>query len=378
MYDLIISGGRLIDTANHVDANLDIAVQNGRIAAIGNLRGTAASQAVDAADCIVSPGLIDTHAHLASLAPFGIPAEAGCFPAGVTAVLEAGSAGCATYEFCRSQVLASRVRTRAFLNISTAGLATLGSSPEVIDPAAIDEKGIRRLFDRYPNELIGLKVRIGRETARDLGIEPLRATVRLARSLGVPVMVHSTNPPVPMAEILNLLGPGDILTHYLHNHGPNLLNDDDSLIREAWLARERGVIFDVGDASWHMSYRVAEAALREGFLPDTIGSDLTINGLYNRNRAFSFPFVLSKYLNLGLRLEEILACCTANAARLLGLAGQIGHLAVGAPADIAVLRETRQTTVFFDGNNVPLTGDRLLRVMLTVRDGAIVWRDLGI
>ncbi|PKL24615.1 MAG: hypothetical protein CVV47_09255 [Spirochaetae bacterium HGW-Spirochaetae-3] len=375
MYELLIRNGTVVDPASGVNGAADVAIANGRVAAVGSLGDVPAERVVDASGCYVTPGLVDFHLHLAPLAEIGVPGEAACFPSGVTTAVDCGSAGAGTWEGHRPVVAASRLRVRAFLHVCSAGLAT-GRFTENADPRYYDEEKIGRLLREYPGELVGLKVRQGAEIVGDLGLEPLRRTVELGEKYGVPVMVHCSNSPAPLPEMLDLLRPGDILTHAYQDKGHSLLDEGGRVCEAAWKARERGVVFDVANANVHFSFEVARRALAEGFLPDTISTDLTTRSLYRRPAVFNLAFVLSKYLCLGMDLGQVVARCTEYPARLLGMAGEIGCLATGARGDVAVFREIRRETEFGDRAGVLFRGDRLLRPVLTVKGGDVVYRDI--
>lgn len=374
MLDMLIRNGTLIEPGGSPQVG-NLLVDRGRIVAAGEAQTVDAALDINAEGCYVVPGLIDFHAHLAPLAEIGIPAEAVCFPSGVTTVVDCGSAGAATYEGHRGFLHASRLWIRCFLHVCSAGLAT-GRYLENPDPDRFDRRKIKRLFSDYPDELLGLKIRQGAEIVGALGLEPLEETLKLAEEIGVPVMVHCSNPPCPMDDILRLMRPGDILTHAYQDQGSTILDAVGRVLPEAWKARERGVVFDVANANIHFSFPVARAAISEGFLPDTISTDLTVRSLYKRPAVFNLPHVMSKYWNMGLSLEEVIDRCTRRPARLLGRYGEIGTLAPGARADVTVLRAVERETDFGDRLGNLLTGSRILRVQLTVKDGELMYRDM--
>lgn len=375
MYDLIIRNGVVADPATGRYEKSDIAVLDGRVAKIGAMDDENAEQIVDASGAWVTPGLIDFHLHLAPLAEIGVSGESACFPSGVTTAVDCGSAGSATYEGHRGFLAGCKLRVKCFLHVCPAGLAT-GRYLENPDPKYYDRKKIRRLFAEYKGELVGLKIRQGAEIVGSLGLEPLRATIELAEEIGVPVMVHCSNPPGSMGALIRLLRRGDILTHAYQDRGDTILDERGHVSQEARAARERGVIFDVANANVHFSFPVARVAIADGFPPDTISTDLTTRSLYRRPAVFNLLHVLSKYWNMGLGFMEILERCTWTPAKLLGLQGEIGHLAPGSRADIAVLKEIRRPVEFGDRAGETMTGDRLLKAMMTVKGGEIVHRDI--
>ncbi len=373
MVDLIIRNGTVVDPANKRDEKADVAIDNGKIVDVakdGRFR-----QTIDASGCFVCPGLIDYHMHLSPLAEIGVGGELACFPSGVTSAVDCGSSGAATYEGYRPALFSSRLTSRAFLHVCSAGLAT-GQYHENPDPRHWDRKKIRRLFGEYPNELIGLKVRLGKEIVGSLGLSPLEEAIKLGDELGVPVMVHCSNPPSKMSDLLSLLRRGDTITHAFQDQGDSILDDRGRISDAANRARNRGVIFDVANANIHFSFAVARQALLEGFLPDTISTDLTTRSLYKRPAVFNLAFVLSKYLNLGMSLDQVIACGTSNPARILNCSGTLGQLKPGADADIAVFRLMEKETDFGDRKGEIVKGRILLKPMLTVKQGELVYRDM--
>jgi len=373
LVDLIIRNGTVVDPANKRDEKADVVIDNGKIVDVakdGRFR-----QTIDASGCFVCPGLIDYHMHLSPLAEIGVGGELACFPSGVTSAVDCGSSGAATYEGYRPALFSSRLTSRAFLHVCSAGLAT-GQYHENPDPRHWDRKKIRRLFGEYPNELIGLKVRLGKEIVGSLGLSPLEEAIKLGDELGVPVMVHCSNPPSKMSDLLSLLRRGDTITHAFQDQGDSILDDRGRISDAANRARNRGVIFDVANANIHFSFAVARQALLEGFLPDTISTDLTTRSLYKRPAVFNLAFVLSKYLNLGMSLDQVIACGTSNPARILNCSNTLGQLKPGADADIAVFRLMEKETDFGDRKGEIVKGRILLKPMLTVKQGELVYRDM--
>lgn len=380
MYQLIIRGGNLLDPANGVSGIADIAVENGRIAGIGDYSNAEARQTIDASGCIVTPGLIDHHAHLYPLAKIGLPAEAVCFRSGVTTAVDAGSTGCDTFAQYVPFIRQSKLRIRAYLNVCSTGLDSLPAHMEDVDPAHFDEAAARARFDEYGELLLGLKLRTSSEVVGELGYRPLREMSNLAEKLGTTVMVHCTNPPGSIPELLCYLRSGDIMTHMYMNKGNTLLDGKGFVCREAYEARRRGVLFEASDAREHFSFEVSESAIQGAFYPDIIATDLTMFSMNYRPTAFSLTNQIAKYTQLGIPFEKVIEACTAAPARHMGLEGETGCLREGACADIAVFRREASTIAFGDrpygnpdGQQRPC--EWRLRTMLTVRAGEMVYRD---
>ncbi len=393
-YDIIIKNGRIIDPANNIDRTGDIAISGGSIDAVAvrhegsNSKDDSISKndiinsngriEIDAEGCIVAPGLMDIHTHLYPFAELGVYPETALFPCGVTTAADAGTSGSGTFLLHRDSPLFGRVSRKFFINVSTAGLSAIRSYNEDIDPKHFNRDGIKYLADKYPEEIMGLKIRFSKELWPASNTDPLKAARELAAEIGTKLMVHCTNPPVEMAEIVSILGKGDILTHAFHGKGSAIIGKDGRIKPEVLAARRKGVVFDVGDAGWHMAFSTVRAAFAEGFYPDTISTDLTVNGIFNRAKSFSLPYVMSKFLALGMNLPDVIRCCTQVPATVLELAGKAGCLTPGAPADIAILRHADRDFVFTDGDGGTLSGSSIIRNMLTVKDGIIVYRDIEI
>lgn len=380
MNGIRIRGGRIIDPVRGRDGVGELLVWDGRIVP-ALPEGAADVEEIDAAGLIVTPGWIDAHLHIYPLLPSGVPAEAVCFAGGVTTAADAGSAGCATYPLYRPFLQMAKLRTRAFLNVATAGIIS-HPLPENVDPAAMDPARIRDTVQACP-ELVGLKVRISREIVGELGLKPLEACLRIAEGLGLPVMVHPTDPPCPMEQILERLRPGDILSHVYHNIGSTILDAGGHVSPAVWRARERGVLFDAANDRRHFGFSTAIPALEDGFYPDILSSDLTAMDMYRHPTVFSLPTLVSKYWNLGMDLPWILERVIRVPARVLGLPEDTAALDAGSEADIAVFRPEEREILFGDrGPGDPdgrfLRGTKLLRPLLTVRRGEIVYRDLDL
>ena len=375
-YDLLIRGGRLIDAGQGVDERMDIGISGGNIVDVApGLNASDAAEVIAADGLIVVPGLIDFHAHAMMLNGIGLGTDLDrvCKSTGVTTFIDAGSTGAATFPVFKEFLMDhSETRLRAFLHISTTGIADL----EVGESTYLnlhDPERAAAVAKDHPELIIGIKARVQKDVVGDNGLEPLRLAKHAASLAGgLPVMVHVTDPPAPLEEIIKLLDPGDIVSHFLHGKEWGILGSDNRIHDFVIEARQRGIFFDVGHGRHHVDFNVAKAAIGEGFLPDTISTDLTRGGMAQIVK--DFPHTLSKFLNLGMDLSDVIACATANPARLLGMADRIGTLQKGAVADIAVFALETGGFQFEDAEGNTLQGATRLAPQYTVRQGQRVWQ----
>ncbi|MEU8235890.1 amidohydrolase/deacetylase family metallohydrolase [Actinoplanes sp. NPDC048967] len=318
-YDLLFTGGEVPGTGP-----ADVAVRDGLIAAVGPGLTEDARTVVDVAGLLVTPGLVDLHTHVGP-GYWGIEPDPIAWRTGVTTWVDAGSAGAYTLAGLRRVVADTDVRVPALLNISAVGLA--GRTGESRDLDNCDTALAIDTVQAHRDLIRGIKVRIDRETVGDNGVEPLRRGLAAAQACGIPVMVHIGTAPPALGEVLDLLRPGDIVTHCASGIAAPL----GPAVRAA---RERGVLLDIGHGSGGFAFDVLERQLAEGLVPDTVSTDLHARSVHGP--VFDLPTTMAKLLAAGLPLAEVLAAATVRPARALGLPG--GTLTVGAPADLAVFR----------------------------------------
>ncbi|MBQ9029110.1 MAG: amidohydrolase family protein [Lachnospiraceae bacterium] len=374
--DYILRGARVIDPAAGTDEIRDVYIREGRIVPTCGAADCSPDRIVDVHGCIVTPGLIDYHAHVfhtgstIAIEPDALLAQ------GTTTVVDAGTAGCANYELFEASVMENAaIRIMAYLNVYDRGQED-AARPENFDPALFDREGMRALIMRYGAQLLGLKLRLSRGIVPEKkAAEILRESVALADWLQertgkrLRLCVHVTDSPIPAGVLASMLRPGDIFCHCFQGKGSPILAENGGIDDDVLRARERGVLFDAANGRGNFSLSVAREALRAGFLPDIISSDLTVSTFYKSSHVRSLPHVISKYLSLGLSLPEILRRCTETPAKLLGEEGELGTLRPGAVADVAVFRLTEQTWEQEDFRGERIHCEQLLVPQMTFLGG---------
>ena len=374
-YDLLLRGGHVIDPRNGISAVRDVAIAGGTVAAVApRIDPAEAVKAVDVSGLYVTPGLLDIHVHV-----FTGTGEKGSYAGdnsvypdgftlrvGVTTVADAGCAGWRNFEDFKARVI-DRAKTRvlAFLNIVGQGMR--GGAFEQ-DLADMEAAPTAEAALRHPGLIVGIK------TAHYAGPEwaPVERAVEAGSRAGIPVMVDfgANKPERPVAELVTRkLRPGDIYTH-VYSGLRNELDESGHVNPGLREGRKRGVIFDVGHGGGSFVWRIAVPAVKEGFLPDSISTDLHIGSMNAGMK--DMLNVMSKFLVLGLSLEDVILRSTWNPAREIKHE-ELGHLSVGAPADLAVLRLETGPYGFVDSYGARLRGTKRLVCEMTIRDGKVVY-----
>lgn len=377
MHDLIISGGRVIDPSQGIDAITDVAFSDGTVAALGDDITEPAARTIDATGHIVSPGLIDMHAHVYWGATYlSVDAERVARQSGTTTFIDAGTAGAGTFAGFRKHIIEpSPLRIIAFLNISHPGIYGYGPGFMVGESADLRLLHPRACIDvarEHSDLIVGVKVRLGGNVSGDLGVTPLDLAIEAAEELKLPVMVHIGPTPPHRRDILERLRPGDILTHCCRMF-PNALVDAERNIRaEVEAARERGVIYDVGHGRGSFDFTVAQAMIDNGFVPDVISSDVHVVSI--DGPAFDVLVTMSKFHCMGVPLPDVIRAVTENAARAIGRP-DLGSLRPGSPGDATILSLEEGSFEYYDSLGAILTGDKKLNVESIVVGGA-VWPEV--
>jgi dihydroorotase len=308
----------------------------------------------------VTAGLIDIHAHLSRDMP-----PAHCLSTGVTSIVDAGSSGADNADEIVGIAKSAPNRMRVLLNLARTGL---GGPGELLDFAKADAAAARRVIETRRDIIVGIKARLSRNAAGEHDLDAIRRAHEVTVPLNLQLMVHVGQTVSAMPAILSLLRPGDIVNH-VYSPPPNaILDEAGRVLPEVREARRRGILFDIGNGrNGHITWEVAERAIQQDFLPDTISSDLTAPG--RTDRVFDFPTVLSKFLLLGMSINQVMACATVNAAQAMRPFKELGTLGVGAPADVAVLEMGQGHFEFVDNLNVKRIGSRKLVTSAVIAAG---------
>ena len=372
IYDLLLKNGRVIDPANRRAGRFDVAVVGNKIAKVApNIPAAHARKVVNAGDYIVTPGLIDIHTHFdAQGAPLNLNPDYHALSSGVTTAVDAGSSGHKNFEAFKSEIIDdARVRLLAFLNIVGAGM--YGTKVED-DVREMDVEAAAAVVRKHRDVIVGIKT----AHYQPADWEAVDRAVKAAEMSNSALMVDFH--PKPGRDypelILKHMRPGDIHTHFYGRLTPQL--DANKKVQPyMWEARKRGVLFDVGHGSGSFWFRIAVPAIKQGFLPDTISTDIHKNSVM-LPRA-SLITTMSRFLNIGMTLEQVIERVTVRPAKAIRRP-ELGTLSEGAVADIAVIDEQRGEFAFLDSGFGKHIGDRNLRAVLTVRNGRVVWDTDGL
>jgi len=372
IYDLLLKNGQVIDPANKRNGRFDVAVVGNKIARVGqNLPAAHARVVVNAEQYYVTPGLIDIHTHFDwQGADLNLQPDHNSLTNGVTTAVDAGSSGWKNFEAFKTRVIdSSKTRLLAFLNIVGAGM--YGGNVED-DVNEMDAEAAAKMVLKYPRILVGIKTAHFQPPTWDAVDRAVKAA-ELSKSVAM-VDFH----PKPGRDypelILKHMRAGDIHTHVFGRLIPQL--DSDKKVQPYMFeARKRGVLFDVGHGSGSFWFRIAVPAIRQGFLPDTISTDIHKNSIM-LPRA-NMITTMSKFLNIGMTLNQVIERSTVNPAKAIRRP-DLGTLSEGVIADIAVLELRKGEFGFLDSGHGKLVGDKKLNCVLTVRDGQVVWDTEGL
>ncbi|MDA1315187.1 MAG: amidohydrolase/deacetylase family metallohydrolase [Acidobacteria bacterium] len=373
-YDILLKGGRVIDPANQIDAVMDVAINGDKIARVAaSIPGDQAKRTIDVAGYVVTPGLIDLHAHV-----FGYPGalwpDDTQLTTGATTVVDCGGSGWRTFDTFKETVI-DRTRTRVFSFINVVGKGMVGSDAEN-DVSDMDPEKTAAKMAEYPDLTVGIKTA---HFARK-GYTALERAVEAGRLSDKPVIIDmriTTEYDRTTERIFEIMRPGDLRTHSFSDHQVELLDRATRKIHPyAREARKKGLLFDVGHGNGSFVFPVASDAMKDDFPPDTISTDLHNSSIFSTKS--DMPDVISKFLNFGMTLPDAIAKSTVRPAQVIRKFPELGTLGAGRVADVAVFKLRRGVFGFTDSKQRRLLGTQKLEAVLTLRAGKLVFDQDGL
>jgi len=372
MYDLLIKSGRVLDPAQNIDNELDIAISGDKIAKVAKDIPLRESQrVVDARDKIVTPGLIDIHCHVYdSILNIGVEPDDVGVKQGVTTVVDAGSAGQATFGgFPKYVIPASRTTVFCFLHLGSLGLSIM---PELRDWEEIDLDATVATIESNRDVIKGIKLRLVGNIVASAGVEVVKMAKKVAKKFGLPIMVHIGDidkqvSPTLTQEFLPLMESGDILSHVFTTQLGSTLRPDGTILPELREAMQRGVVLDVAHGRFNLSFEAARKSMAQGILPTTLSTDLVIPSL--TNIVYGMTVTMSKFMALGLNLKQVIEMSTINPARAINTQDRIGSLKPGMDADVSILDLLSGTWKLEDCEQQPIEATRLIAPTITIKSG---------
>ena len=381
--DMIIRNGQVFDSVNAKFEKKDIGIHQGVFVALDE--DTQSNNEVDAEGNYVVPGIIDEHAHLNLYGTIiGANADTVCIPNGITTACDGGTCGASNFEqFYMSNIVRYESTVYSYLNVSTFGNKSLCKHEEDHDPADFREDLIDRLFEKYPQVLRGLKVRMCKETLGDHGISPLHAGIEMSEHLKAkgyhcPVAIHYDDLPenVTVKELFGTMRKDDVIAHVFQTKAETIFDENGKIKDCVWDAKKRGVYMDDCHGRVHWSYPNLQNAFSQSFYPDIISSDLVRVSEYTRP-GFSLLYAMSVNSAAGMPTEKILQSVTYTPAKALGIEEKAGVIREGAPADVAILdiRDVKDKT-FTDNYGNSISGNKLFVPLMTVKGGRTAYRQI--
>ena len=368
-YDLLIKRGLVVDPSQGANQVGDVAFADGKVAAFGSLFDGDAAEVIDATGLIVTPGLLDLHVHVfPGVSHFGIDADHSNIGKGVTTAVDAGSAGALTFPFFRKHIIETAdTRLYSLLNISSTGMISPNIG-ELEDLQLADVEAAIAAGRANRDLIVGIKARLSRSTAGENDVAALERALEAADALGVFVMIHVGGTRSPMEKLVNMLRPGDVVTHSYHGNDYGILDDAGRVIDGIKEAQQRGVIFDVGHGAGSFSFDVAEKALSRGFGPGNISSDIHIYNI--EGPVFDQVTTISKFMWLGMSLDDVIRLTTESTAKIIDATG-LGTLKIGSAGDATILRRDEGKFVMTDSVGRSVTANEKLAHVRTIRSGRV-------
>jgi dihydroorotase len=371
IYDLVIKGGEVIDPSQNLRGRRDVVIRYAKLAALEpDIPGEQSSYVLSADGKLVLPGLVDMHVHVfPEASALGLPPDELVPLTATTTYVSAGDAGGNNFSGFKHWVIdQSRTRIFAFVHISNIGLAGFPVG-EMLNIDYADVELAAKTVAENREVAIGLKVRESENVVGSNGLEPLKRAIEAAEmaGTGARVMCHIGGAPGKLSDLLDLLRPGDILTHTYSGAGNNVVQDG-RVLSAALEAKRRGVLFDVGHGGGSFDYTVAQTAIDQGLTPDTLGSDIHAVSANTPGMPF-MPWLMSKFLNMGFSLEDVIRLATLNPAQVIDRVEKLGTLQIGAPGDVSILELVEEPVTFIDTKENERKGDRYLKPVTAVVAG---------
>jgi dihydroorotase len=371
-YDTLIKGGEVVDPASGYNGKMDVAISDGKIAAVEtDISPDAATQVIEADGRYVTPGLVDLHTHVYwGVTYWGIEPDPVAARSGVTTWLDVGSSGSYSFPGFREYVAApSKVKVYALLNLSAIGLIAPSWEFANLDYCNVDLA--TTIVNANRDLILGIKARIDANTTRGVGIKPLALARELADNVDLPLMVHIGAGPPTLDEIVQYLRPGDILTHCFTGQSNKIVTQEGLAREDIKELHERGLILDIGHGAGSFSFETAERMLDQGILPDVISTD--IHQIAIQGPMFDMPTTLSKFLNLGMTLPQVIERATSRPAAAMRCP-DVGSLKPGSAADVALFAIEEGDYTFQDIHMNERQGTQRLVNTLTIVDGDVLPR----
>jgi dihydroorotase len=372
LYDLLIKDGVVIDPSQGIHEKRDIAVTNGMIELVEkDISPDSAKETIETEGFFVTPGLIDLHVHIyPGVSHYGVDPDTHCLSHGVTTVVDAGSSGADTFEGFRKYIVnVSSTRIFAFLNISSMGMISprIGELEDI--RFANIEKAIE-VIERNRDVIQGVKVRLAKNIVGEHGIRPLLLAKRAAEAVKMPLMVHpQPNPQISLSDILAELRNRDILTHSFHGFKDGIIDVEGYIRDDVREAIKRGVVLDIGHGKGSFSFDVAEKALSQGVVPETISSDLHHYNVFGP--VYNLSTTVSKFLHLGLTIDDALSKVTSTPSKLLGIDTHLGNLKKGSISDISIFELRNGQFKFEDTMGKVVVGKKFMEPIAVIKGGHV-------
>lgn len=374
-YDLLLTGGEVLDPGAGLRGVMDVGIAGGKIAAVApSLPANEARKSISVKGRLVTPGLVDMHAHVfVNAHDMGGHTDRFCRCSGVTTLCDAGSAGSANFAGLRHILdTAVRTRVRALVNLSAIGITGTSRGGELSHLPYADPEGCARTIIENPDLAFGVKLRFGPGLVWEYSAEPVKLARRAADMAGgVPMMMHITDSPVPLPALIEHMKPGDIVTHCYHGRAHGIMGQEkEFVLKEIVEAQRAGIIFDCAHGRNHFNFRMTRRALDQGFMTDTISTDLT-STTATQGPVWDLPTTMTKLLHFGMPLDEVVRRATAVPAKIMGYEGTVGTLKPGANADVAVFELRDEDVELRDSDGDTVTARRRFLPQLTLKDGRV-------